>query len=462
MQYYTSVLDLIGNTPLVQLTRIAAGVRPKVLVKMEYLNPGGSIKDRIGLRMIEEAEKAGLLKKGGTIIEPTSGNTGTGLAQAAALKGYRCIFVMPDKMSSEKIRLLKAYGAEVIVCPTAVPKESPESYYSVADRLTREIPNAYQPNQYANPVNPETHYLTTGPEIWEQTEGKIDVFVAGMGTGGTITGCGRYLKERNPKIKVIGVDSEGSLYTSKEVRPYKVEGIGEDFIPDTIDLSIIDEMITVSDKDCFITARHLAREEGILAGGSAGAAVFAALKYARRLDEDKVIVVILPDTGRNYLSKFYSDEYMKENGFWDPIRESVSVQDLLSSKPAAQNTLYTVNADDPIPKAIQLMKSHNVSQLPVFEGDSPVGCLQETTLMNRIFEDADTLHQKVKEVMDPPLPLIPQDTPLASVYQLLLERHPAVLVIDEHSTPIGILTKIDLIEHFSRQKSTFNLTGSAK
>ncbi|MCA9776985.1 MAG: cysteine synthase, partial [Candidatus Eremiobacteraeota bacterium] len=314
METYENILGLIGDTPLVKLSRISRGVRPNIYVKIESFNPGGSIKDRIGIRMLEAAERKGLIKKGGTIIEPTSGNTGVGLAQAAALRGYRCIFVMPDKMSQEKVRLLKAYGAEVVICPTAVPRESPESYYSVSDRLAREIPNAYQPNQYFNPENPKTHYDWTGPELWRQMEGKIDVFVAGMGTGGTISGCAKYFKEQNPDVHIVGVDSEGSLYTSDTVRPYKVEGIGEDFIPDTIDLDIIDEMVTVSDRDSFVTARHLAREEGILAGGSCGSALFGALQIARRYDESTNIVVILPDGGRSYLSKFYSDEYMKENG----------------------------------------------------------------------------------------------------------------------------------------------------
>ncbi len=451
MEYHRNILSLIGRTPLVKLTRVAAGVRPTVLVKPEFFNPGGSIKDRIGLKMVEAAEREGKLKKGGTIIEPTSGNTGVGLAQAACLKGYRCIFIMPDKMSQEKVRLLKAYGAEVVICPTAVPKDSPESYYSVADRLTREIPNAFQPNQYANPVNPQTHYEWTGPEIWEQTEGKLDVFVAGMGTGGTISGCARYLKEKNPNITIVGVDSEGSLYTSDEVRPYKVEGIGEDFIPETMNLDVIDEMVRVSDRDAFVTARHMAREEGILAGGSCGAAVFGALKYARKLDESKLMVVILPDSGRNYLSKFYSDEYMKENGFWDPGSDAASVADLLVAKNKDVHSVVTIQSDDSVPEAVKLMRSYNISQLPVMNNGQVVGSLQETVLMNRIFEDSDSLNRTVSELMSEPLPTISQDTKVASVYQLLLEGRPAALVLDEHSQPCGIVTKIDLIDHFSRK-----------
>ncbi|CAN0213019.1 unnamed protein product, partial [Phaeothamnion confervicola] len=426
MRYYENILELIGDTPLVKLNRMASGVKPLVLVKMEILNPGGSVKDRIGIHMIEAAEREGKLKRGGTIVEPTSGNTGVGLAQAAALKGYKCVFVMPDKMSPEKIRLLKAYGAEVVVTPTAVPKESPESYYSVADRLSREIPNAFQPNQYSNPKNPETHYLQTGPEIWAQTGGKIDVFVAGMGTGGTISGVAKYLKEKNPKIKIVGADSEGSLYTGKDIRPYKVEGIGEDFIPDTINLDIIDEMIRVSDRDCFITARHLCRQEGILAGGSSGAAVFAALKYAQKMESGQTMVVLLPDGGRSYLSRFFSDEYMKENGFWDD-NESISVGELLKLKPSATNgsKLLTVNADDAVPSAIELMRKYSISQLPVVRGDEVVGTLQETALMNRIFEDGSTLSAKVGDVMSESLPLITRESSVSSVYQLLLDGRSA-------------------------------------
>ncbi len=456
MKYYNNILELIGNTPLVKLNRIAAGVKPTVLVKMEYLNPGGSVKDRIGLHMIEAAEREGKLKKGGTIVEPTSGNTGVGLAQAAALRGYKCVFVMPDKMSQEKVRLLKAYGAEVVVTPTNVPKDSPESYYSVAERLSRELP-AFQPNQYSNPMNPDAHYRSTGPEIWEQTEGKIDVFVAGMGTGGTISGVARYLKEKNPNVKIVGVDSEGSLYTGKVVRPYKVEGIGEDFIPDTIDLDIIDEMVTCSDRDAFVTARHLAREEGILSGGSAGAAVWGALKYASQLPKDKVVVVLLPDSGRSYLSRFYSDEYMKENGFWDPASEAGVVRDLLASKKASNgngSAVLTVDAGQTVPAAIDLMRRHSISQLPVMDGSEVVGSLQETILMNRIFEDTSALGQSVREVMSEALPTIRTDTSVSSVYQILLEGRPAVLVMDAEEKPCGIVTKIDLIDHFKRQRET--------
>jgi cystathionine beta-synthase len=312
----TSILETIGNTPMVRLSRVARDARCTVLAKLEMLNPGGSIKDRVGIRMIEAAEGAGELRPGGVIVEPTSGNTGHGLAIAAAIKGYRCIFVMPDKQSEEKMSLLRAYGAEVVVCPTAVPPESPESYYRVAERLAREIPGAYQPNQYCNPANPLTHYQTTGPEIWEQTEGRIDVLVTGIGTGGTICGTARYLKERNPHVEVVGADPEGSLYTGP-VRPYLLEGIGEDFWPETFEPRWVDRYIRVSDRDAFCTARRVTREEGILIGGSGGAAVFAAMTVARELPADRLVVVILPDSGRNYLSKLYSDDWMEQHGFVD-------------------------------------------------------------------------------------------------------------------------------------------------
>ncbi len=449
MKTYKNVLELIGETPLIELSRISRGVRPRIFVKAEFFNPGGSIKDRIGVRMLDAAEREGKIKKGGTIIEPTSGNTGVGLAQAAALRGYRCVFVMPDKMSQEKVRLLKAYGAEVVICPTAVPKESPKSYYSVADRLTREIPNSFQPNQYSNMENPKTHYDWTGPEIWRQMDGKVDVFVAGMGTGGTISGCAKYFKEQNPNVHIVGVDSEGSLYTGQEIRPYKVEGIGEDFFPETMNLDIVDQMIICPDREAFVTARHLAREEGILSGGSCGAAVYGALQVARNYDENTNIVVILPDGGRSYLSKFYSDEYMKENGFWDPVTDAYSVDDLLRSRPTKE-AVVTIDANAAVPDAVALMREHNISQLPVMENGQVAGSVQETVLMNRIFEDSSCLSQQVRQVMSESLPTISSDTKVASVYQLLLEGRPAVLVVDGSNSPRGILTKIDLIDHFSK------------
>ncbi len=322
MRYKKNILELIGKTPLVELSqRVKGNIKCRILLKLEFLNPGGSVKDRIGIKMLEEAEKKGLIKEGATIIEPTSGNTGVGLALVCAIKGYKMIFTMPDKVSKEKEMLLRAYGAEVIRCPTEVPPEDERSYYKVAERLHREIPNSFIPNQYFNPANPEAHYLTTGPEIWEDTDGKITHFVCGIGTGGTITGVARFLKEKNPKIKIIGIDPEGSIYheefykTKGEIHQYKVEGIGEDFLPPTCDLSLIDDIVVVDDRTSFEMARKLAREEGILAGGSSGSAVYGALKIAKDLDENSLVVVLLPDSGRNYLSKFYDDEWMKKEGF---------------------------------------------------------------------------------------------------------------------------------------------------
>ncbi|HEY3999386.1 MAG TPA: cystathionine beta-synthase [Candidatus Xenobia bacterium] len=451
MKYYNNILELVGHTPLVRLNKVSAGVRPTILAKLEFLNPGGSVKDRIGLRMIEEAERQGKLRPGGTIVEPTSGNTGVGLAMVAALKGYRCTFVMPDKMSMEKVRLLKAYGADVVITPTAVPRESPESYYSVADRLARELPGGFQPNQYANFMNPRSHYETTGPEIWDQTEGRIDVFVCGLGTGGTITGVAQYLKERKPSVRIVGVDPEGSLYTCETARPYKTEGVGEDFIPATADLSLVDEYVTVSDREAFATARHLAREEGLLAGGSSGMAVYGALKVSRHLEEDKVVVVLLPDTGRNYLSKFFNDDYMKEHGFWDHVTESATLLQVLRSKGQGLPSIITTSRRDPVTRAIQIMREHSISQVPVLdEANHLVGTVHETELMNLIFEDPKVLQQNVEEVMSEALPAYDQASPISSVYKVLLQGRPAVIVTDAEQHPQGILTKIDLIDYFSR------------
>src|SRR4051812_40328622 len=382
-----SLLDQVGKTPLVRLRRLSEGMPASVWVKVESLNPGGSIKDRVGVAMIEEAERQGWLTPGGTIIEATAGNTGVGLAMAASVKGYRCIFVLPDKMSSEKIRLLAAYGAEIVITPTAVPPDAPESYNGVADRLAREIPGAWRPNQFANLANPEVHYRTTGPEIWEQTEGRITAFVAGVGTGGTISGVGRYLKEQNPDVRVIGADPEGSVLSGDTPRPWKVEGIGEDFMPKTLNGQVIDEWVRVGDAESFHTARALTRREGILVGGSSGTAVAAALRYARRLGPNDLIVALCPDTGRNYLSKFFDDRWLGENQLgWDtPPPQTVG--DLLRSR--GPRPLVTVEPESTVASAVDLLQSVGISQLPVLRNGQSVGSIQEITLARALHDGGD-------------------------------------------------------------------------
>jgi cystathionine beta-synthase len=460
VQAADNVLDLIGNTPLLRLNhRLARGIRPALYAKLEYLNPGGSVKDRIGLRMVEEAERSGLLKKGGTIVEPTSGNTGVGLAMVAALKGYKTIFVMPDKMSAEKIALLKAYGADVIVTPTNVPRESPDSYYSVADRLAREIPGAFQPNQYYNPNNPISHYETTGPEIWRQTGGKIDVFIAGVGTGGTISGVARYLKERNPRITIVGVDAEGSLYTGKEVKPYKVEGVGEDFIPGTVDLNLIDEWETVGDRESFLMCRRVAREEGILVGGSCGLALAGALRYARRIREDKIIVVLLPDSGRGYLSKIYNDDWMRDQGFIDRFGERREVGQLVpdGSRVICAGTTETVR------EAIERMHRHGISQMPVVAGRSTdeelapnlasiVGVIEERSLLEKVFRNPETVDAPVSTVMDEPLPFVDARDDVETLFPLFTDGGNGAVVVRDDA-PVGVITRSDLLEFVAHQRS---------
>ena len=458
MEVYDSILDLIGNTPMVRLPRLNRGLKPNLYAKLEMFNPGNSVKDRIGITMIRAAEEQGILKKGGTIVEPTSGNTGTGLAIAACILGYKCVFVMPDKVSQEKISLLKAYGAEVVTTPTAVPRESPESYYSVADRLTREL-EAFQPNQYFNPENPRTHYETTGPEIWRQMDGKVDAFVAGVGTGGTISGIGNYLKEQNPKVLIVGADPEGSIYTQERARPYKVEGIGEDFIPGTFDSKVVDEWVTVSDRDSFDAARRVTREEGILIGGSGGTAMWAALQIARRMEEGQNIVVLLPDTGRGYLSKLYNDAWMRENGFLDRLSISARVRDLVAKPGREMPVLVTVPADKTVRQAIDLLQQYNISQLPVTRtglGDgnglgpfrdvhAMVGSIQERNLLERVFRDPSLVDAKVETVMDPPFPLVDVAEEVERVVPALLANNNAVLV-EEAGHPIGLITRSDLLD----------------
>jgi cystathionine beta-synthase len=454
MQVLDTFLDAMGDTPLVRLNHVTRGFRPTVLAKLEMLNPGGSVKDRIGIRMIEAAEEAGLLKPGGTIVEPTSGNTGHGLAIAAAIRGYKCIFVMPDKMSQEKISLLRAYGAEVVICPTAVAPESPESYYRVADRLAEEIPGAFQPNQYFNPENPKAHYDTTGPEIWRQTDGTLDVFVAGVGTGGTISGVGRYLKEQNPAVTVVGADPEGSVYSGDQPRPYLVEGIGEDFWPATFDPSVVDRYVKVSDRDSFRTARAVTTREGILVGGSAGTAVFAALQVARDLDETKTIVVLLPDTGRQYLSKVYSDSWMLQHGMLDRP-DVVRVEEVLMAKHGELPPLITVGAHDKVRQAVDRLQESDISQAPVVREDSTdvsqfVGSIRDRELLDRIFRDPDALQADVAEVMAPPIAMVEFDDPIESAFGEL-EHGPAVLVTKSGQV-LGVLTRSDLLDFLAHRR----------
>ena len=459
MDVHDSLIDLIGNTPLLRLSRIEPGLGCTLLAKVEVMNPGGSVKDRIGIRMIEAAERSGALKPGGTIIEPTSGNTGVGLAIAAAIKGYKCIFIMPDKMSQEKISLLRAYGAEVVIAPTAVPPDSPESYYRVADRLTAQIPGAFQPNQYFNDDNPRTHYETTGPEVWKQTEGKITHFVAGVGTGGTISGTGRYLKEQNPDVVVVGGDPEGSIYTGSEPRPYLVEGIGEDFWPDTFDRTIVDRWVTVSDRDSFVMARRVTRREGLLVGGSGGTAMCAALEVARDLEPDDVMVVIIPDSGRGYLSKVFNDAWMLQNGFIDRPGTQARIGEILSAKRRIEPDipdLVAVGSHESVGRAIDILQSYGISQIPIAKSESPddiaeiVGSIHERSLLDRVFRDRDAIDREVVEIMDPPLPVI-QATSGVEEMVVDLAKGAEAIVVAEGSKPSGVLTRADLLKFLAHQ-----------
>ena len=449
-----SVIELIGKTPMMRVSKVTGNAKCTILAKLEYLNPGGSIKDRIGIAMIEASEKLGLIKPGYTIVEPTSGNTGIGLALAAIANGYAMIFTMPDKMSKEKVDLLKAFGAKVIITPTAVPPDHPANYVKVAERIVRETPNSFMPNQYFNKANPEIHYRTTGPEIWEQTNGRVDVLVASMGTGGTISGIGRYLKEKNPSIRIVGVDPEGSMYhhefygTKGDIHSYKVEGIGEDFLPSTLNLKIVDEIITVSDKDAFLTARELAQKEGVFAGGSAGAALFAALKVARELEKSQTIVVILPDTGRNYLNKIYSDEWMIENGFLEGKEEKIAVGDILKIKSRKIRKLLHVSPEDELSLGIQLMKKYDISQLPVIKDDVQVGSIREITIMKKLSDRAPET-QKIKELMEEPLPSVQKEDEIVAPFSLLKNRN--ALVVLENNRIVDIITTIDIINYYLKR-----------
>jgi cystathionine beta-synthase len=445
-----SILDTVGETPLIRLSRIAPGLTPQVVAKVEYFNPGGSIKDRVALRMVEVAERDGRLQPGGTLIEPTSGNTGTGLAIAARLKGYRVIAVMPDKMSREKIDLLRAYGAEVVVCPTDVAPESPQSYYRVADRLTQEIPGAFQPNQYANPANPETHYLTTGPELWRQSGGAITHFVCGVGTGGTITGVARYLRERNPDIEVIGADPVGSIYSNAEVHPYLVEGVGEDFWPKTYDPSMVDRYVTVSDRDSFLTTRRLAETEGLLVGGSCGLAMHAALEVARGIEDPAAMVaVILPDGGRGYLSKIFNDAWMSQYGFLERSGDR-TVGDVLHAKAEAGEIppFVVVQTHQSVKDAITLLHEHRVSQLPVVAADDPytlVGSVGERGLLRRAIDNPELMSAEIASIMEAPFAAVSTTAPVRDAVDLLTGDSQA-LIVAEHGRPVGIVTRTDLLE----------------
>jgi cystathionine beta-synthase len=445
-----SILDTVGETPLVRLSRISAGLAPQIVAKVESFNPGGSIKDRVALRLIDAAERDGRLHPGGTIIEPTSGNTGTGLAIAARLKGYRVIAVMPDKMSREKIDLLRAYGAEVVVTPTDVAPDSPQSYYRVADRLTEEIPGAFQPNQYANAANPETHELTTGPELWRQSGGAITHLVAGVGTGGTITGIARYLKAQNPAIEIIGADPVGSIYSNAEVHPYLVEGVGEDFWPQTYDPSVVDRYVTVSDRDSFLTTRRLATEEALLVGGSGGLAVYAALQVAAGLEDPRAMVaVIIPDGGRAYLSKIFNDAWMTQYGFLERAGDR-TVGDVLREKTAAGEIppFVTVHTHQKVKDAIGLLHAHRVSQLPVVssaQGDAIVGSVGERGLLKHAIDHPQLMASEIVDVMEPPFPAVATADPVREAVELLSGDRPA-LTVTEDGRPVGIVTRADLLE----------------
>jgi cystathionine beta-synthase len=454
---YNNILEAIGGTPLIKLNRLTMGVKAQVYAKCDYLNPGGSVKDRIGVSMIDDAERRGLLKHGGTIVEGTSGNTGMGLALVAAVRGYKAVFTMTDKQSKEKVDLLKALGAEVIVCPTAVPPADPRSYHSVADKLTHDLPNAYHPNQYENATNPEAHFRTTGPEIWEDTEGKVTHFVAGMGTGGTITGVGRYLKQQNPGVKIIGADPVGSILyeffrTGKvgKAETYKTEGIGEDFFPSALDFSVIDDMLQVSDKEAFLMARRLARQEGIFAGGSAGTAMAAALRLAPALKASDLIVVLIPDTGTRYLSKVYNNEWMRDNRYFESS-VPLTAWDVVQGKaaPGKPGKLVAVAPSDTLLAALDRMREQDLSQLPVFEAGMPVGALYEDDLLTLALEGKDLKKVVVREVMSAAFPIVSPASPIDHLTAFITRDCPAVFVETE-SGHYEILTKYDLVHAIAR------------
>ncbi|MGW6444690.1 cystathionine beta-synthase [Lentzea sp. NPDC055074] len=450
MEYVEHVVDLVGNTPLVKLNSLTTGIKATVLAKVEYLNPGGSVKDRIALRMVEAAEKSGELRPGGTIVEPTSGNTGVGLALVAQRRGYKCVFVCPDKVSEDKRNVLKAYGAEVVVCPTAVAPEHPDSYYNVSDRLVREIPGAWKPNQYSNPENPASHYHQTGPEIWRQTEGRITHFVAGVGTGGTISGTGRYLKDvSDGAVKVIGADPEGSVYSGGTGRPYLVEGVGEDFWPEAYDKTVADQIVEVSDADSFDITRRLAREEGLLVGGSCGMAAAAALRIAKDLPEDAVVVVILPDGGRGYLSKVFNDRWMASYGFLPPDSTGATVGDVLRRKGGMLPDLVHAHPNETVGDAVAILREFGVSQMPVVNAEPPVmaaevaGAVNERDLLDALFTGKAQLSDRLDKHMSPPLPTLGAGEPVGIAMNAL--SHADAALVLEDGKPAGVVTRQDIL-----------------
>ncbi|WP_055585010.1 cystathionine beta-synthase [Peterkaempfera griseoplana] len=457
MRYHDSIIELVGDTPLVKLNKVTEGIEATVLAKVEYFNPGGSVKDRIAMRMIEAAEKSGALRPGGTIVEPTSGNTGIGLAIVAQQKGYRCIFVCPDKVSTDKINTLRAYGAEVVVCPTAVAPEHPDSYYNVSDRLVRETPGAWKPDQYSNPENPASHYHSTGPELWQQTDGRITHFVAGVGTGGTISGTGRYLKEASEgRVQVIGADPEGSVYSGGTGRPYLVEGVGEDFWPEAYDRTVADEIVAVSDKDSFQMTRRLAKEEGMLVGGSCGMAVVAALEVARRLGPDDVVVVLLPDGGRGYLSKIFNDEWMADYGFLSSSTEEATVSDVLARKDAVEHggipQFVHMHPGETVGEAVQVLREYGVSQMPVVSpgaghpdvmAGEVIGSVVERELLDGLFTQRVQLGDPLDKHMSPPLPVVGSGESVTCLMAVLEQADGAVVLVE--GKPQGIVTRQDLL-----------------
>jgi cystathionine beta-synthase len=447
MRYFQNVLEMVGNTPLVKLNRVMDDARCLVLAKVEYVNPGGSVKDRPAVAMLREAERSGQLAPGATIVEATSGNTGVGLAMAAAVRGYRCILVMPDKMSKEKIDLLRAYGAEVVVTPTNVAPDSAESYYGVAMRLVAEIPGAFMPNQWHNHWNPDAHYETTGPEIWEQTGGTITHLVSGVGTGGTISGTARYLKERNPAIRVVGADPEGSIYSGDTPKAYAVEGIGMSYLPETVNLKVIDEILRVSDRESFLMARRIAREEGLLVGGSAGTAAVAAARVAKTLGDDAILVVVFPDSGRGYMSKVFNDDWMIANGFIAEGKRKAAVGDVLRSKEPLP-PMITITEDDVVRHALDLLRRYQISQMPVMRGSEIVGSVNDVAVMQSVFDQSDLLHEPVRGVMGRPFPSLEVGAEIDRAYRLLTLANAAIVVTDQ-GRPVGVLTRQDIITFLS-------------